>query len=283
MLLSNVQDLIFRKETGFPSQFCPFAEEADAIEYAVWYSQGLINGTVTIGRSAEDKRIIIVSGPVRTVCLIPAKGSLKGYFEVVVGENKIKESIVSFDENAMERGVVQCFARKAVELLYNHDGEYMYKGKLLDVDNMRKLCSTYVFEDGTIWDDIRCRERAQTNVKKYKDSDYKRKCIALRIGDNAVQKLHHIVYCVFNNLSLDMLKVLTNRVVDFAEWYTTCDNTDIAAARNIRYADKNAKWSIDHIDKDTQNNRVDNVQLCTVYANSTLRALRNSNFEMIDY
>ena len=79
MLLCNVQDLIYRKETGFPAQFCPFAEEADAIEYAVWYSQGLINGTVEIGRSAEDKRIIIVSGPVRTICLIPAKGSLKGY------------------------------------------------------------------------------------------------------------------------------------------------------------------------------------------------------------
>lgn len=283
MLLSNVQDLIYRKETGFPSQFCPFAEEADAIEYAVWYSQGLLNGTVTIGRSAEDKRIIIVSGPVRTVCLIPAKGILKGYYEVVVGETKIKENVVSFDATNLDYGVAQCFARKAVELLYNSEGQYTYKGKLLDVDNMRGLRGTYIYEDGTVWDSIRCRERAQTNVKKYKNSDYKRKCIALKIGDNAVQKLHHIVYCVYNNISLDMLKVLTNNISDYAEWYYNCDNADIIAARTIRYSDKHAKWGIDHIDNDTQNNRVDNLQLCTVSANSTLRTLRNSGFEMIDY
>lgn len=283
MLLSNVQDLIYRKETGFPSQFCPFAEEADAIEYAVWYSQGLLNGEVTIGRSAEDKRIIIVSGPVRTICLIPAKGSLRGYYEVVVGENKIREGIVPFDKDGLECGVEQCFARKAVELLYNHDGTYMYKGMLLDVDNMRRLCSTHIYEDGTVWDSIRSREKAQTDVKKYKESEYKRKCIALKIGDNSVQKLHHIVYCVYNCVSLDMLKVLTNRVADYAEWYITCDNADIVAARTIRFADKHAKWGIDHIDNDTQNNRVDNLQLCTVYANSTLRTLRNSNFEMIEY
>ena len=283
MLLCNVQDLIYRKETGFPAQFCPFAEEADAIEYAVWYSQGLINGTVEIGRSAEDKRIIIVSGPVRTICLIPAKGSLKGYYEVVVGENKIKENVVSFDANSLDCGVEQCFARKAVELLYNHDGEYMYKGKLLPVDNMRRLCSTYIYEDGTVWDSIRCRERAQTNVKKNKDSGYKRKCIALKIGDNTVQKLHHVIYCAYNLLSLDMIKVLTNNISDYAEWYYNCDNADIVAARTIRYADKHAKWGIDHIDNDTQNNRVDNLQLCTVSANTTLRTLRNSGFEMIDY
>ena len=65
--------------------------------------------------------------------------------------------------------------------------------------------------------------------------------------------------------------------------YYNCDNADIVAARTIRYADKHAKWGIDHIDNDTQNNRVDNLQLCTVSANTTLRTLRNSGFEMIDY
>lgn len=285
MLMSNIKDLDLRIETGAPSQFCPFGEEASALDYAIQYSQGLLNGTVTIGRSAEDRRIIIVSGPVRTMCLIPSKGTLKGYYEVVVGENKIIEGIAAFDEKNIERGVAQCFARKATDLLYKQEGLYMYKGKLLDLDNMHLLNNTYIYEDGTMYNNITHTVMKRYIVPKHKGSDYTKRCISLKIGedDNTLQKIHHLVYCAYNDVSLDMLKILTNNFVDYAEWYYTSTCGDIATARTLRFGDKYKKWSVDHIDSNTDNNRVDNLQLCTVSANTTLRTLRNSGFEMIDY
>lgn len=283
MLMSNIKDLEFRVETGAPSQFCPFGEEADALDYAIRYSQGLLNGTVTIGRSAEDRRIIIVCGPVRTMCLIPAKGNLKGYYEVVVGENKITEGIAAFDEKNIERGVAQCFARKATDLLYKQEGLYMYKGKLLDLDNMHLLNSTYIYQDGTIYNTDTNTINKRYVVPKYKGSDYKKRCILLKIGDDTLFKIHHLVYCVHNDMSMDMLKVLTNSFKYYVEWYYNSTCGDIATARTLRFGDKFKKWSVDHIDSNTDNNRVDNLQLCTVSANTTLRTLRNSDFEMIDY
>ena len=294
-MLINVRDMLeLRSSADMTAQFAPFfSNEAAAVDYAVdkaitgWVDS---DDEVVVGRSTEDRNIIVVDGPAYTMCCIPTNSTyISGYYEVVVARNKRPmEVAVDFKEHVEKFGfgglsVMRMLGDKATSILYNDKGIMTYQGAELSEDNMRRLNDIYIMPDGVIWDDKEQRIKPITTSYKYKGSNYCRSHVSMQIGNEVIHKVHHLVYAAQHMIPLDIIRVLTRARGNWCDWYNTTDNTDIAMIREIRDVDKALVWSIDHIDDITSNNRIENLQMITKRANSVLRAIRRSNFEMTKY
>lgn len=294
-MISNCRDMLeMRSSADMTTQFAPFfASEAAAVDYAVdkaitgWVDS---DDEVVVGRSTEDRNIIVVDGPAYTMCCIPTNSSyIQGYYEVVTARNKRPmEVAVDFREHVEKFGagglsVMRMLGDKATSLLYNNKGIMTYQGAELSEDNMRRLDSIYIMPDGVIWDDKEQRIKPISVSYKYKGSNYCRGHVCMQIGSEAIHKVHHIVYAAQHRMPLDILRVLTRTRGNWCSWYDTTDNTDIAMIREIRDIDKAHVWSIDHIDDNTQNNRIENLQMITKHANNVLRTIRRSDYDMTKY
>ena len=281
MLLSNVMDFTSTEATNSSEQFCPLADnEEEAYNYAIDFARGLgpLDAEIVIGHSITNKKVTIIDGPARTVCIIPCIGAMSGLYEIATAAVKTPEmSTIHFGEP-----MADLFSHSISEALYNANGELMYQGKPISSDNLCQLRNTYVFEDSTIYDATKNRQKAHIVVHKNRDSAYNAICVVVKIVDSPSQRIHHLVYSLYNNVPLDVLKILTRDVGDWCSWYMTCDFSDIVAARTLRTLGKEYKWAVDHIDTNTYNNNVYNLQLCTFRTNVILDRIRKSKFKMID-
>lgn len=294
-MLTSCRDILeMRNSIMSAGQFAPLCEnEAEAVVIAsdkAWRSYNSFDDTVTVGRSTEDRNVIIVDGAAYTMCCIPfASDILPGYYEVVIGRNKRPaEEAIDFRKHVREHGNpgLECYkliSTRADELLYSDGGIKKYQGMEITESNMARLHQTYILPDGNVWDDREECLRPLTKGYKNKGSTYTRYSVSIQYGNEAMQKIHHLVHCAREGMPLDHLKLLTRNERDWCNWYKECNNPDIQMIRDVRSMDKAFQWSIDHIDDRTKNNRFENLQLISKHANSVLRAIRRSGFEMTTY
>mgnify|MGYP004555579415 CR=1 FL=1 len=277
MKIENVFDFAYNRQTGLSSQFCPFFDNVDeAIAYAeeqvvdkvYRYNEQL---EVFVGNSVEDKNIVVVKGVKGVYCVIPCAGALEGYYEVVCG--KVGKNVYNrYNLNAGETKPLR-------SLLYSNNGILMFRGACVDETQLGQMDGINVEREGFIYDKVKCGYKPHEYVLQDKTRVYGKYKVYLPIVGQ--EPLHHVIYSAFANVSLDILKMLTINVADWCTWYIMADNADIVATMSLRNKGKGARWAIDHVDGDTGNNNIDNLQLCTHRANTLLSRLRRSDFKTL--
>lgn len=253
-----------------PQQFCPiFDNEAEAVEAATCeVADTDVEDVVVVSKSAEDRRVTVVCGTKGIYVVIPCIGALTGYYEVVAGRLNTRV-------DTEERRIT------LAQLLYSIEGRECYKGLPLSDRQFSNTLTIDITSDGHFYDRHRNGYRPIQHVPKKKGMNYDKYKVAIALHNESAQPAHHLVYAAFNGMSLDLMKILTNKESDWCEWYTTSDNCDIAAARELRKRGKGALWGIDHINQHTHDNSIVNLQLCTDNANRVLAKLRKSNFKVL--
>ncbi len=277
MKFENVFDFAYRRQTGLQKQFCPFFTDKDeAIAYAeeqvvdkvYRYNEQL---EVIVGNSVEDRNITVVKGVKGIYCVIPCNGALEGYYEVVYGKA---------GHNAYNRYNLNAGETKPLRsLLYSNNGILMFRGECVDEKQLGMMDGIDVEREGYIYDSVKRGYKPHEYVLQDRTRVYGKYKVYLPVVGQ--EPLHHLIYSAFTGISLDILKILTINVADWCTWYIMVDNADIVNTVSLRNRGKGARWAIDHVDGDTGNNNIDNLQLCTHRANILLSRLRRSNFKTL--
>lgn len=253
------------------SNFCPIYH---TLEEAIRFVYGL-EDVEAIGKSVEDKSITIIKGSEWIYAVIPVDMVGYRYYEVVLGACRANEYAEEYRRMIREKhlmantgirqGLVECMKT--------------FKGAVLNDKSYERVLGIEVDVDGNIYGDRGIKSISKRYKTAERKDGYYTTYLNITINGVKQHKVSHLVYAAYMGIQLDTLKLLTVPLSLLPE-YKVGNIEDEAIIRELRY--KGVMFHIDHIDNNTANNAIWNLQLCTATANYKLRMLRNSDFRMIE-
>lgn len=258
-MYNNIDALLYDNEylSSLYDDFCPQFPDADkAVEYAKCISNNNDYRKAEPICRTNSKGDIIVYGDIWTMAVIPIHVNGKWYYEVT------KASYVGRNPQMPSTG----YERINILPIFEN-----FRGMELSDNERKRVSLMEVDTDGNIY-----RKGAlikQQTSHSFYNHPYFHNQINLEVHKIKSHRVSHIVWAAFNDISYDIVKIMTSHIgLFFPEYLQTSDlyQLNILELRNLGW-----QWSIDHINNDTSDNSFCNLQLCTLHANIKLRDIRN--------
>lgn len=238
------------------SDFCPlFGDKEEAVEYAKRKANNE-NHLKASYCHADDKDNIIVHGDYWIMAVIPISVNGQQYFEVTKAADLCRQSLIN--QREYER----------IHILPVFEG---FQGKDLTEKERSRLSHFVVDSDGNIFKD---EEKYPQHMSFPVPGKYNYYQMQTNIKVHKVQahRVSHIIWAAFMTQNYDMVKLMTSHIATYCpEYLNTTDKQqlDILELRNAGW-----QWSVDHINNNSADNAIDNLQMCTLQSNNKLRDIR---------
>lgn len=215
--------------------------------------------------SDGDAYMAITDEPTR-VALLPVSIYGKAFYELAYVDER-------FIGNQVGK------TKPALSVVTSYDEGVMYRGKTLSENACRKANGYFVTDCGDVYHGNKKLSVIVVNAR----GRNKPKVSAI-LPRESLHNLPHFVYSAFSDVPLDVINILSWNISQL-DYYLSLLNDDKVTSE-IRMAlmlrQKGFECNVDHINNDTMDNSIRNLQLVTKSTNLALKTIRRMGREICD-